>query len=247
MKRRLILLLMISQMAFLCEERWEKAIDDNRPPEISFRLIEMPGASLKTEGEERYFQTVSDSMKLSLKATQKYELVLDLGDDDLERLGYRNLEGNGTIRQENIEDLPDGVLLLNGSRQIRVDYFPEAVGDHILEFYAEDAFRARTEIRLELSVFENLPPVGGIELYFKGTLNAGHYVLDAGSSYDMDSRWGGYIARYRYFVDGEKVGYAPHPFLEHIFQAPGRYEVAVEVTDNEGVKSSTTILTDIQF
>lgn len=248
MKRRLVLLFLLSQMAFLCEERWEGALEGNEPPELSFKLTEMPGASLKTEGEERYFQSVTDSMKLSLKTQPFYTFALGFSDDNLQGLGYDILEGNGTIRQEGVEVASEGKLLLNGSGELSLSYFPDAVGEHVLELYAEDAFKARTVIRLELTVFENLPPVAALELGFKGTLNDGHYILDAGGSYDTDARWGGYAARYRFFVDGEEVGYAPHPFVEHIFQAPGRYEVAVEVTDNEGAKSErATVVTDIQF
>ena len=248
MKRRLILLFMISQMAFLCEERWESALEDNDPPELVFGLTAMPGASLKTEAEMRYFQTVTDSMKLSLKAQPFYSITLDFSDDNLESLGFDILEGSGSVRQEGVETASEGNLLLNGSGELKLSYFPDAVGGHVLEFYAEDAFRARTVIRLELTVFENLPPVAALALEPKGTLNEGHYVLDAGASYDTDARWGGYPAIYRFFVDGEEVGTAAHPFLEHIFQASGRYEVAVEVTDNEGARSErATAITDIQL
>lgn len=240
-------LVLLMNTAFFCEERWEEAITENKAPELRFAPIDVQTeriVNIVDSTRFSYRQLLDDSVKLSLKHPAAYVFQLSYKDDNIASLYYLIEKGEGKLYQQGME--VSAALILSDRNLLELTYTPESSGTHEIVFEARDAFDKKERVKLALTVFENLPPVANVALVFKGVYNKGHYLLDASGTYDTDARWGGYPARYRYFVNGEPVGFTPNSQLEHIFQAPGRYEIGVEAIDNEGEMSEHfTVIEDL--
>jgi PKD repeat protein len=84
----------------------------------------------------------------------------------------------------------------------------------------------------------NKPPVSipmGDVIAVKGT----EAKFNGSSSYDID----GHIVKYKWYFEDD--GYAEGLQVSHIFEAPGKYNVTLNVTDDDGVDGISTMAIDI--
>lgn len=93
----------------------------------------------------------------------------------------------------------------------------------------------REVIRLNLNVFDNLPPMAQLEY------NQAQKMIDFSKSYDLDERFGGGIFEYRVYVNGilrkqdEVSNFSTT--INNGFRMGSSYQVRLEVIDRDGAVS----------
>ena len=106
-------------------------------------------------------------------------------------------------------------------------------GLHQIELTVRDDRDISSRFIIDILV-ENQPPVIEVEPTLFG--NAGEYFnLNARESYDPD----GTIVEFRWIIENESY-FGPN--IQHVFQTGGTYSVTLQVTDNDGMRSTKEIL-----
>ncbi len=104
----------------------------------------------------------------------------------------------------------------------------------------EDELGGRDTAMLQLYVFNNLAPIANFTVY-KPTGQSEH-TLDATSSIDADSKFGGHIVQYTWIIDGNELS-SPSPTYPYYFNTggiPTTKTIQLKVTDDEGLTSTLT-------
>lgn len=116
---------------------------------------------------------------------------------------------------------------------VELSVSPKQTGDNEIRFVAEDRFNQKTEVILNLYVFDNLKPVAMLE---SRSITTREYEFSAAGSYDRDERFGGKISGYEFTIDGVSFQ-TPSPTVRHVFPRPGTYVIRLRVLDNNSAFS----------
>jgi hypothetical protein len=119
-----------------------------------------------------------------------------------------------------------------------VNIKPKVEGLSKIVITATDKFSKTASINLNLTVFNNLPPVAVFTAtQVQGGLSPYEVSIDASQSYDCDARWGGRVVAYRYKINTNYDVTSPLSSIRYIFNDSGQQEITVSVQDNNGAWS----------
>jgi hypothetical protein len=210
-----------------CDKREALILTVNDAPTLSLNDISGP-VSLK------------DSIKLSLKNSQKYyEVKLQATDknNNLSALKWEWLSGTGTVLQDG-NLLPTSSILLPTDGLLNLRFAPGNTGLNRIVVTATDQFDVSAAFIIELTGFVNLAPVGKLALIPKRQYDELDYALDASASFDRDAKYGGQIARYIYKIGNENTIFIDQPIYRHVFEEKKQYFISLQVQDNDGEYST---------
>ncbi|MBX2843774.1 MAG: PKD domain-containing protein [Flammeovirgaceae bacterium] len=237
MKTYLILITLITILSS-CDSRWQ-FLEGNIPPNLTFKFAD---GQFK-DGEGNFIVSLTDTFKLSNKSEEdNFEFSVKYIDDNLQELSYKFVSGDGQIIQKNALSDEEGVLDISKD-ELELEFVPFGLGDYIITFSATDIYGEKSEIiTLNLHLFDNMEPVSKLEVKHIGKTNKNQYLLNAHTSYDPDSKYGGAIVQYRFNI-GEYHVSTTSQQIDYIFQNSGKYKVTLAVMDNDEVWSEITELT----
>ena len=230
MRKIVIIALMLGVLS--CEDRSTKSFIEslNDPPKINFANgVEVP--------------ILSDSLKVGIGGGRPFyriNLQVTDGNSNLNRVEYSQLAGLGTLFQDR-DTIFDSNIDINADI-LEFDYYPRTLGLHEFVIEAIDNFEESNSVRVQITAFDNLPPVAKFNVQRIGQLSRYQYRIDATESFDRDSRFGGRVSEYEYSVVG-KIFKVFDSRLEFIFPDAGVYIVSVRVMDNDRTFSAPVELT----
>lgn len=211
-------------------------------------LNEAPRINFTTNPDQL---VLSDSIKLSFKNSQeKYQIVLKVTDrnNNIAEISYSQIEGVGKLKQNGIDVISNNIEFRKDSSVLVFEYYPEAVGLHRLRIQARDNFGLSNSVIIEITGFDNLPPVARQRWTKRGTFGKYHYEIRATESFDRDQKYGGTIEEYEYKVQGVirhlLASTQDADKFQVIFDEKGVYPFEVRVRDNDG-KWSEIVRDDI--
>ena len=224
----LIICILTAGMLFSCSDQEELFEKGNRIPEIKFKNSE---------------STLSDSLKLSMKNSQKlYTTKMSVSDLDrnIKEIRYTLKTGEGKILIDGEEQKGGSIDFTKKemTQDISISFEPSTVGYYLIEFTAVDLFDKSSTGRLELLGFQNVPPVANITVTPQPVRESRQFIVDASKSFDPDASFGGGIRWYRYrFNQVEKI--TTESKCNYIFPATqegetGTWQISVSVQDNDG-------------
>jgi hypothetical protein len=183
---------------------------------------------------------LSDSIKLSLKNSQeKYTISLRITDrnENIVEVLYSQLAGTGKLKQNSI-DIIDNNIVFENSSELVFDYYPETLGIHKIGIQVKDNFGLSSSVTIQITAFDNLPPVALQRWTKRGVFGRYHYEIRATESFDKDSRFGGKIEEYEYKAQGVirrlLATTQDADKFQVIFDEKGIYPFEVRVRDNDG-------------
>ena len=113
-----------------------------------------------------------------------------------------------------------------------ITFVPTLLGSYQLVFSTSDIYGQTHQTQVNITCFENLPPVAVLKTFIEGRT----ITLDASESYDRDAIYGGGLVEYFFaLTDGQGVTrtYSQQdPFLRLTLNA-GDYFIYLKVRDNE--------------
>ncbi|WP_020527543.1 hypothetical protein [Flexithrix dorotheae] len=234
MKIYLILIFIIALLSS-CDNRWQ-FLEGNVPPNLTFKFAN--GQFQDEEGN--YIVSLTDTFKLNNKSGEdSFEFSVKYIDENLQELSYKFETGEGQIIQKNAISTEEGVLDISQD-ELELMFVPFGLGDYIITFSATDIYGEKSDIiTLNLHFFDNIQPVSSLEVKYIGKTNQNQYLLDAHTSHDPDSKYGGALVQYRYTIGEYKVTTTSQQ-IDYIFQNSGKYKVGLQVMDNDEVWSELT-------
>lgn len=223
--KRIIGVMAIYAIIIGCEENTTQFIEGlNEAPQIN--LISSASDSA----------VLVDSIKTLIDIKEElnfYEVRLTVKDpnENLTGIAYFQLQGIGTLLQEG-DTIVDRNINLKEDELV-FEYYPERYGDHVFQLVASDAFGAQNAIIVELTAFENLPPVSILSVERNGALGKYHFEFDGSESFDRDEKYGGELIEYEFSLLDKRFRVLK-PVLEYVFPGGGVYEIDLRVKDNNG-------------
>ncbi len=183
-------------------------------------------------------QTLKDSLKTGQNAqvsSYNFQVKVKSNHPELIEIGtsYDVTQGE-VVSLSTIENTAKGA----NENIYQLEYVPVGIGKKELTIYAVDHFGSRSNIYLDLMVYENLKPVAVMQYKHIGSIRPGHFEINAYGSYDQDEKYGGKITKYLFEING-KVIQTEKPMIEYIFQEPGQHELILKVRDNDETWSET--------
>lgn len=235
MKGKMISLVLLLITVFSCEFRWDDASKENQAPELFFLPSYQNGAG--NENLEKS-QMLTDSIKIGQKTNAgSYTFYVEVEDD------YPELIEIGTSYDATEGEVTAITSIETNVNVYQLEYVPSSIGigkeigkrmeKKELTIYAKDHYGKRSNIYLELMVYDNLIPKAVMQYKQIGSIRPGHFEINAIYSYDQDAKYGGYITEYAFEIDGKKIQ-TKKSIIEYIFQEPGQYELKLKVKDNDG-------------
>jgi hypothetical protein len=181
-------------------------------------------------------QLLIDSVKISDPAFAYMPLIIRVEDPNknIKHVIMRVLSGAGYLQYR--DDQTTDTVRIIGDRGI-YRFVPAHAGSITVRFVVTDYFNVTDSATLQLYVFDNLPPVGSLEVTHLGAADKYEYLFDASGAYDADNSFGGVIKRYVFSVNNIKVAETLTPAIPYIFPAGGIYTCKVQVWDNNGAAS----------
>ena len=181
------------------------------PPKDYFLTINCdPVVELKTG--TGYFPELSDQHKLSLG--RNYSCIFRYIDDqEAYTLDTRSISGSGSC------EVVDSTFY----------YLPDTTGQHFIELVFTDPYGGKATCKINLDVFWNYPPVA----FFTYSTENGILSVDASESFDQDQEYGGYIIKYKFFLDGNEYP-LNNPFFTQNIDPEIIHILKLQVQDNDG-------------
>lgn len=195
-----------------CDTRKDFFENINQTPQIAIR---------KYGTNDLFTSEYSDSVK---KGFSNYVLEIQAGDEEQFPLTFSS---NVYTDQST-----------NPTNKVSVTFDDSFIGIHTIELKMTDSFKKEGKAIGRFTVFDNVLPVA----LFTVTLTAIHdpleYSIDAGNSYDGDSKYGGEINQYEFMINNTYKIITPFNNINYIFPASGFYTISVRVSDNNGAWSA---------
>lgn len=183
---------------------------------------------------------LEDSIKVSFKNSQeKYTINLRITDrnNNIAEVSYAQLAGTGKLKQNGIDIIDNNIVFANSSI-LTFDYFPENLGIHKIGIEVRDNFGLSSSVTIQITAFDNLPPVARQRWTKRGVFGRYHYEIRATESFDRDARFGGTIEEYEYKAQGVirrlLATTQDADKFQVIFDEKGIYPFEVRVRDNDG-------------
>ncbi|MEQ6169140.1 hypothetical protein AAOE16_18215 [Ekhidna sp. MALMAid0563] len=228
MKNIVILILLLS--LFACDETDLYVESQNSKPSIAF-----------VNGDQQS-TTLTDSIKVSgLVGQFPLEFTLSLKDinENLEGVDLLNDSENRYLFIQYDSILVD-LELVNidpTTNTINMTALVFDEGTQNIKFIAYDKFNDTDTATLTLRGFENVKPVVRVDVG-SDELSDFIRVIDLSSSYDQDSKYGGFIKSYHYLINGQSFVTTTDK-LSYSFPERSTYGLSVFVTDNNNEVSQT--------
>ena len=226
----LLYTVLIASLIMGCDDTEDYFTKQNNDPFISFTY---------SPQEDR---VILDSVKLS-KNGQGYRTTMTVNDteDRLFDVFYESRSGDGYMVSSG--RLTPSTLyptseLRKGTYTYDIEYRPDDLGFHELEFIAQDVFLETDTITLQLRVFDNLKPVARLNIRPTRVVDRYEYTIDASESFDQDELYGGNIVLYRFNINS-KIIELEEPSFRYVFSGENIFELGLRVLDNDGVWSDT--------
>jgi hypothetical protein len=208
MIRRSILLVLtgIYLLTLSCNDFKDYSADINIPPILKISKL-----------SQNDFQTmVNDSFKMG--TGNSYSLNYSFIYLSNLPINYEFLSGSGTI---DINYLKDVITISTQSEE-----------DIYIRFFVEDIYNNISEVKTDILFFKNLPPVA----LFTYNINGSTLSIDARSSYDKDKKWGGYVTKYEFTLNGVVSTSTDGSYYQEI-ESNKSYDLKVRVLDNNNTWS----------
>ncbi len=245
MKKIFFSCLFLALIVVGCDQTKDYLSGLNDAPEINF--FENPNAPV-----------LSDSIKLglSMKTSQKsYHISLKVTDKNknIKEVVYTQLQGQGKLFQSGVQIIDNNISIKADSAKLEFDYYPAVLGQHLLRLTVVDNFNLSKSVTIQITAFDNLPPVAVFNNSRIGQRDHYEYVINAGESYDKDERFGGSLYQFEFTFLG-KIVYVLAENDHQLFvifpvdpnqTGPLIFPVAVRVQDNDG-RWSAKVSQDIQ-
>jgi hypothetical protein len=185
--------------------------------------------------------SASDSVKTSLKhGNNPYEISINVTDKERQKILLSASVKSGSGRLLFGGSPITGAIPTTGSN-VTIYFEGLTEGIAVVEIVAEDELNSVTKSTIEFFVFANLTPVASLNVNNTKVEGPFYVVLDASASYDKDKDQGGGIQAFHYTITGTNYNYQITTATEIIpvnLPAPGGYQFLLEVTDNDGGKST---------
>jgi hypothetical protein len=107
---------------------------------------------------------------------------------------------------------------------------------------ATDAFGKKATASVQLTYFKNLKPFCVFTVTKTGELSDYEIEIDASTSYDQDSKFGGEIVSYEYIVGNDYDEITSLSSIRYICSGTGQKTITVRVKDNDGEWSDEAIM-----
>ncbi len=145
-------------------------------------------------------------------------------------LNYVMKAGIGSLEYKGDSNL-NGSLNTAGENTI-VKFIPKGEGLSVLYFIVKDRFLGVDTAIYQVLSFKNLSPIANFILNPIKIKDPFEYEFDASASLDPDVHYGGGITQYKFTVNGQNI-FSATPRVSYIFPGAGKYEVKLQVTDND--------------
>lgn len=209
--------------AFLgCSDRDDAILSYNEAPQLWI-----------LDGENNSHDVFNDSLRYSDDPPSFYNLRLKMSDRDENLWRCQIVLDSGRVSgyyQGKEMALPSVRV---DQEIVELSISPKQTGNNEIKFIAEDRFNEKTEVTLNLYVFDNLKPVAVLE---NRSITTREYEFSGQGSFDQDERFGGAIAGYEFTIDGVSFQ-TPSPTVRHVFARPGTYVIRLRVLDNNNAFS----------
>jgi hypothetical protein len=161
---------------------------------------------------------LTDSMKIGKPYVFKYNII-----------SFENLPLNIVKTQ-----VTDSVVVSNNL--VYVNRLTEGLSEYFLK--TTDPFGKAANANVAITFFINLPPVCEFTVTQAGMSIPCEIDINASSSYDQDSRWGGEVINYEYIIGTDYDTKTVLNNIQYIFDGPGQKKITVLCQDNNGTWSS---------
>lgn len=112
-------------------------------------------------------------------------------------------------------------------------------GVHSMVFTVTDAYEAAGTSTASFVIFDNLSPVALFQTTKIAVYDPLEYNIDASSSFDRDSKYGGQIVEYEFVINTSYKVNTQFNNINYIFPSIGNYTISIRVKDNNGIWSAT--------
>ena len=184
------------------------------------RESQKPFLEVKHSSEDSvyYRESIEDSAKINYQYTIDYYLV----DDNNIELTTNLKTGSASFEIDSVR------------RELII--IPDKAGILTAELIAADIYENKKIIDISLECFSNLLPVGDLTIT---VVDEGkkEITLNGSGSYDKDSKYGGYIKKYRFLINNEYITETGFSTVRRHLPAAGTYNIAIEVMDSDGAWS----------
>jgi len=163
-------------------------------------------------------KSITSKFKLNA-ANDHYTVNFILHDDQDNKIFMEQVSGAGVF-QSNMD-------------KKTFSYYPSQYGFHSFDVVCLDPYGLSDKVHVNMDIFDNLKPVALFTVQKTGDI----LKIDAGSSYDQDSLYGGKITSYIYTVNGNTWS-RTNSFLYHdIINGVDDYNISLVVKDNDNALS----------
>lgn len=155
------------------------------------------------------------------------------------KLGKSYLIGYKIIDEEHLAlSLPksDDFTITADSSTITIQSNKKGKTQVILKAY--DSFLSIGEATIDLTIFENLPPVAIFSYSIAEFDGSYSLILDGSSSYDQDSKYGGYIMHYEFTINNNTILSTSLSKYTYSVNKDYTYTVKFRVQDDNGAWSN---------
>lgn len=180
-----------------------------------------PVIEMRKQGTPNFVTGLNDSIK---KMFPNYNLDLKITDEEKLTLNYSLLTSSDKFTLTN-----------NNSGMFTPD--TTKLGAHSIVFTSTDTYSLTTTALATFVVFDNLPPVALFTAVKQAIHDPLEYNIDASSSVDGDSKYGGQVVQFQFTINGSYTVTTAFSTINYIFPSAGNYTVSVRVQDNNGVWS----------
>ncbi|MTI30484.1 PKD domain-containing protein [Xanthovirga aplysinae] len=213
-----------------CDNTDDYLEDLNSKPELFF--VVNPTEAEEDAGEEtQLLKNITDSLKIK----NGYPFRLKIVDQNKNRsiVSLTELVYDKGFLVDEASNVIDEDLFYDETNEKAFIYHAFVEGEHKIEMLARDNFGQEDKVILDLTVFNNTPPICTFSYEKREPL---FYHFDASASFDQDSNQGGKIVKYVFNFSGITVE-AYEPQVNFVFSNTGLHQVSLFVVDNDGAVS----------
>lgn len=223
--RKFLVFIFAANLLVGCDKREKYFKENSIPPTIG--LVK----------NNEIFSNISDSVKVVQSEQQFYpmEIKLSTQNSEINSLQFRVIKGKGHLEYRERKVLGNALPAEYSSLVLK--YVPETLGEHKITFVATNRFGVKSEMNTTVLFFENFPPKATLEI-LEVDVDGREYMLDGSDSKSGDAKFGGFIKKYIFAIDGNNYE-LNSPKMNYIFPKKGDYQIKLKVIDGDGVEDET--------
>lgn len=187
---------------------------------------------------ENDITTVRDSVKfLPVFSKNNYNQDVTITDPEgnLKEVFFKISSGSGKVFSNGFNTKRElSVNTSLGTDEIySFNYRPEQLGYHEIQIFAQDQLDEFDTLTIQLTVFENLPPVASLSVKPTRVVSRYEYTIDGTDSYDKDAKFGGEIVLYRFSINSQEID-LKKPKFPYVFGGEQIVNISLRVQDSNG-------------